>query len=126
MVSMGFGTTDRHPFDRIFQKMHVSTSFDNYIIGKLQLLISRIFIYHFLSSSTGLKPNGIIVVKENITSSGEVEMDDIDSSVTRPDGRFHYIFDASNLEVIRELQQKKFPQELYNVKMYAMRPKDTV
>ena len=90
------------------------------------LLISRISIYHFLSSSTGLKPNGIIVVKENITSSGEVEMDDIDSSVTRPDGRFHYIFDASNLEVIRELQQKKFPQELYNVKMYAMRPKDTV
>ena len=35
------------------------------------------------------------MVKENITSSGEVEMDDIDSSVTRPDGRFHYIFDAS-------------------------------
>ena len=123
---MGFGTTDRHPFDRIFQTMHVSTSFDNYIIGKLYLLISRIFTYHFLSSSSGLKPNGIIVVKENITSSGEVEMDDIDSSVTRPDGRFHYIFDASNLEVIRELQQKKFPQELYNVKMYAMRPKDTV
>ena len=63
------------------------------------------------------------MVKENITSSGEVEMDDIDSSVTRPDGRFHYIFDASNLEVIRELPQKKFPQDLYNVKMYAMRPK---
>lgn len=124
---MGFRTTDRYPFDRIFQKMHVSTSFNNYIFGKIFLiLISRISIYHFLSSSTGLKPNGIIVVKENITSSGEVEMDDIDSSVTRPDGRFHYIFDASNLEVIRELQQKKFPQELYNVKMYAMRPKDTV
>jgi len=83
-------------------------------------------IEFFKRCTTGLKPNGIIVVKENITSSGEVEMDDIDSSVTRPDGRFHYIFDASNLEVIRELQQKKFPQELYNVKMYAMRPKDTV
>ena len=50
-------------------------------------------------------------------------MDDIDSSVTRPDARFHYIFQASNLEVVRELPQKKFPQELYNVKMYALRPK---
>ena len=74
----------------------------------------------------GLKRNGIIVVKENITSSGEVEIDDQDSSVTRTDGRFHYIFDAANLEVIRELPQKKFPQELYNVKMYAMRPKVNV
>ena len=58
-----------------------------------------------------------------MTSSGNVEMDDIDSSVTRPDARFHYIFQASNLEVVRELPQKKFPQELYNVKMYALRPK---
>ena len=50
-------------------------------------------------------------------------MDDQDSSVTRPDARFHYVFQSSNLEVIRELPQKKFPQELYNVKMYALRPK---
>ena len=70
-----------------------------------------------------LQPNGIIIVKENITSSGKVEMDDQDSSVTRPDARFHYVFQSSNLEVIRELPQKKFPQELYNVKMYALRPK---
>ena len=50
-------------------------------------------------------------------------MDDIDSSVTRPDARFHYVFQTANLEVIRELPQKKFPQELYNVKMYALKPK---
>ena len=32
----------------------------------------------------GLNPRGLIVVKENVTSSGEVERDDEDSSVTRP------------------------------------------
>ena len=73
--------------------------------------------------SGGLKADGCIIVKENLTSSGEVEMDHDDSSVTRPDSLFHQIFDMSNLEVIRELQQKKFPQELYKVKMYALRPK---
>lgn len=50
-------------------------------------------------------------------------MDDIDSSVTRTDSRFHYVFQTANLEIIRELPQKKFPQELYNVKMYALKPK---
>ena len=70
-----------------------------------------------------MKPNGLIIVKENVTSSGDVEMDDIDSSVTRPDSRFHEIFKTASLELIRELPQKKFPQELYDVKMYALRPK---
>ena len=31
----------------------------------------------------GLKPNGVIVVKENLTSSGDIELDEQDSSVTR-------------------------------------------
>lgn len=77
----------------------------------------------FKRCTSGLKPNGVIIVKENITSSGKVEMDDIDSSVTRTDSRFHYVFQTANLEIIRELPQKKFPQELYNVKMYALKPK---
>ena len=50
-------------------------------------------------------------------------MDHDDSSVTRPDSLFHQIFDMSNLEVVRELEQKKFPRELYQVKMYALKPK---
>ena len=86
-------------------------------------LLKLSYILIFYVFSLGLRNNGIIVVKENITSSGEVEMDDIDSSVTRPDGRFHYIFKTANLEVIREIPQRKFPQELYNVKMYALKPK---
>ena len=125
MVSMGLGTIDWPSFDSIFREMQVSIS----SLLKIKLETIRNMSPRILWKSlfrAGLKRNGIVVVKENITSSGEVEIDDQDSSVTRTDGRFHYTFDAANLEVIRELPQKKLPQELYNVKMYAMRPKVNV
>ena len=100
--------------------MILSSKISNLHLNTNPLKLSYILISYLFS--LGLRNNGIIIVKENITSSGEVEMDDIDSSVTRPDGRFHYIFKTANLEVIREVPQRKFPQELYNVKMYALRP----
>ena len=50
-------------------------------------------------------------------------MDDDDSSVTRPDTLLHELFERANLQVIRELQQRKFPKDIYQVKMYALRPK---
>ena len=70
----------------------------------------------------GLKPTGVIVVKENMTSSGEVELDDTDSSVTRPENHLKEIFERSELTVFREMQQLKFPKEIYPVKMFALRP----
>ena len=71
----------------------------------------------------GLKPNGFIVVKENITTSGETEMDDEDSSVTRPLPLLKSIFAQAHMEVVKEFDQKKMPQGLYPVKMFALRPK---
>lgn len=71
----------------------------------------------------GLKPNGILVVKENLTSSGQVEKDEDDSSVTRPDELFKEIFSKANLDLLLDLKQVKFPKELYTVKMYALKPK---
>ena len=41
-------------------------------------------VQFFVRATSGLAPGGFIVVKENVTSSGEVERDDEDSSVTRP------------------------------------------
>ena len=71
----------------------------------------------------GLKANGVIVVKENMTSSGEVELDEADSSVTRPETHLREIFEKSDLVVFREMQQLKFPKEIYQVKMFGLRPK---
>jgi protein N-terminal methyltransferase len=74
-------------------------------------------------SRKGLKANGVIVVKENMTSSGEVELDEADSSVTRPESHLREIFEKSDLVVFREMQQLKFPKEIYQVKMFGLRPK---
>ena len=72
-----------------------------------------------------MKPGGLIVVKENVTSSGEVETDEDDSSVTRPPENLRTIFVHANLELYKELKQNKFPKELYDVHMFALKPKDS-
>ena len=71
--------------------------------------------------SAGLRPDGVLVVKENVTSGEEVEKDEEDGSVTRPDEVLKAIFARAGLEIEKELQQQKFPKELYRVKMYALR-----
>ncbi|CAD1476475.1 unnamed protein product [Heterotrigona itama] len=71
--------------------------------------------------STGLKSNGVIVIKENVTSSENLEIDTQDSSVTRPLSEFYRIFQESNLICIKEQQQHKFPRGLYPVYMFALR-----
>lgn len=76
-----------------------------------------------LFSRYGLKANGILIVKENMTSSGEVEHDETDSSVTRPESILKQIFESSGLVIVREMQQLKFPKDIYPVKMFALRPK---
>ena len=70
-----------------------------------------------------MKPNGVVVVKENLTSSGEVEVDEEDSSVTRPEHLLKSIFERAEMAIIREFTQQKMPQGLYLVKMYALRKK---
>jgi protein N-terminal methyltransferase len=56
-----------------------------------------------------------------MTSSGKVELDEEDSSVTRPEELLKEIFHRAGLEIIRELQQKKMPTKLYPVKMFALK-----
>nr|CAG4637389.1 EOG090X0EJQ [Ceriodaphnia reticulata]SVE73221.1 EOG090X0EJQ [Ceriodaphnia reticulata] len=70
----------------------------------------------------GLKPKGLIVLKENLTSSGEVEMDDTDSSVTRPPNLVIELIQKAGLRVIKEQKQQRFPADLYEVRMFAVQP----
>ncbi|XP_017878265.1 N-terminal Xaa-Pro-Lys N-methyltransferase 1 isoform X1 [Ceratina calcarata] len=79
-------------------------------------------IEFFKKCSMGLRCNGLIIVKENVTSSENLEIDTKDSSVTRPLSEFHHIFQESNLVCIKEEQQHKFPRGLYPVYMFALRP----
>ncbi|KAK5660974.1 hypothetical protein OQA88_12350 [Cercophora sp. LCS_1] len=68
---------------------------------------------------------GVIVLKENLSTSGEDVFDEEDSSVTREDGKFLKLFEAAGLEVVRMEVQRGFPvtsaMRLLPVKMYALR-----
>ena len=68
-----------------------------------------------------MKRNGIIVIKENLTSSGEVEMDSTDSSVTRPYTLLCEIINKSGMRIIKEQKQQRFPKDLYEVRMIAIK-----
>ncbi|XP_053984010.1 N-terminal Xaa-Pro-Lys N-methyltransferase 1 [Hylaeus anthracinus] len=75
---------------------------------------------------SGLRPNGLIIIKENVTSSKNLEVDTKDSSVTRPLSEFYHIFQKSNLICIKEEQQHKFPRGLYPVYMFALKSVDNL
>ncbi|CAL4094692.1 unnamed protein product [Meganyctiphanes norvegica] len=77
----------------------------------------------FRRMGAALKPNGVIVVKENVSSSGEVELDEEDSSVTRPEKLLLQIMDQAGLRVLKNTKQNKMPNGLYEVRMICLRPK---
>lgn len=72
----------------------------------------------------GLQPNGTIIVKENNTPTNNDDFDPEDSSVTRSDRKLKQIFEESGLKLIATDRQKGLPQELYPVRMYALKPKN--
>lgn len=77
---------------------------------------------HCVSYRQGLKPNGILVVKENLASSDEVDIHEEDSSVTRPISLLRTLFRKAGLRCIKEQKQKNLPRGLYTVKMFALVP----
>jgi len=81
------------------------------------------FVEFLKRCSKGLAKNGVIVWKENLTSSGEVEEDDEDKSVTRPEKLVKKLFEEAELNTEICLTQTKFPKDIYPVKMFVLRPK---
>ncbi|KAJ8122627.1 hypothetical protein ONZ43_g1223 [Nemania bipapillata] len=72
------------------------------------------------------KDEGLIIVKENTTTSGVDLFDPVDSSVTREDGKFRDIFKAAGLRLIKQDVQKGLPtsqpgRRLFPVHTYALR-----
>lgn len=69
-------------------------------------------------------PTGWIVVKENMSTDrdGADIFDEMDSSVTRTDGKFQQLFRQARLKVVKTELQTGFPKGLYPVRTYALRP----
>ena len=63
---------------------------------------------------------GCIFFKENTVTSGFV-LDKDDNSITRSDAQYRQLFRDAGMELVCTRQQDKFPAELFDVMMYAIR-----
>lgn len=83
------------------------------------------FVAFLRRCARALVPGGFIVIKENVLDVKEAEdfiVDEEDSSLTRSKGYMRHIFREANLEVFLEKPQVKFPENMFPVLMYALRP----
>ncbi|GJN75016.1 hypothetical protein PLICBS_009112 [Purpureocillium lilacinum] len=76
---------------------------------------------------TVLKPgSGIIVIKENLSTTDVDVFDDEDSSLVSPDATFRRIFEEAGLSLVRTDLQRGLPEvppvTLLPVRMYALKP----
>lgn len=85
-------------------------------------LTNEDFVKFFERCSQGLCKNGLIIVKENITSTDDVVIDEVDSSVTRPLGMFKTLLTQSGLRIVKMTRQINFPSGIFPVYMFAMKP----
>lgn len=72
--------------------------------------------------SKSLTQNGVILIKENVADWEEIEYHEDDFSVTRPYALMQQIFEAANLRVIYTDIQNDFPDDIYEVHMFALEP----
>ncbi|XP_063065984.1 N-terminal Xaa-Pro-Lys N-methyltransferase 1 [Engraulis encrasicolus] len=68
----------------------------------------------------GLRPGGLIVIKDNVAFEGVIP-DEVDSSVCRDLDLLKRIVQRAGLGIVREELQRDFPEEIYEVWMLALR-----
>ncbi|KAK9902710.1 hypothetical protein WJX75_003523 [Coccomyxa subellipsoidea] len=71
---------------------------------------------------SGLKPGGILVIKENVCERGFI-VDPEDSSVTRSDAYLLDLLERAGYTLRGSALQRNFPKGLFKVRMYAAQPK---
>jgi protein N-terminal methyltransferase len=76
----------------------------------------------FERCKAGLTADGLVVVKENVCSDGFV-VDKDDHSLTRSGAYYGDLFDRAGLDVVASAKQRNFPKELFEVRMWALRPR---
>jgi protein N-terminal methyltransferase len=76
----------------------------------------------FSRARLGLKPDGLIFVKENICKDGFI-VDNEDSSLTRSNAYMIELFEKSNMQLIQSSKQRNFPKDLFDVRMYVLKPR---
>ncbi|XP_040014067.1 N-terminal Xaa-Pro-Lys N-methyltransferase 1 isoform X2 [Xiphias gladius] len=67
-----------------------------------------------------LRPNGLIIIKDNVSYEGVVP-DEVDSSVCRDLEIVRSLVGRAGLRIVHEEQQMNFPKEIYQVHTLALR-----
>lgn len=67
-----------------------------------------------------LRPNGLIVIKDNVSYEGVVP-DEVDSSVCRDLQIVRALVGRAGLRIVHQEQQMDFPKEIYQVHTLALR-----
>ncbi|MEQ2167035.1 N-terminal Xaa-Pro-Lys N-methyltransferase 1 [Goodea atripinnis] len=67
-----------------------------------------------------LRPNGLIIIKDNVSYEGVVP-DEVDSSVCRDLEIVRRLVGQAGLRIVHEEQQMNFPKEIYQVHTLALR-----
>ena len=103
-------TPERKKYDVIWAQWVLAHLTDNDLID------------FFKRSTSGLKKDGFLIMKENISSGDAIENDNVDSSATRPLKLMKSLIAKGNLKIVKIIKQNNFPKGLFPVYMIAMRP----
>lgn len=90
-----------------------------WVLGQLK---DNDLVDFFQRAQTGLKKHGFIVLKENFTRTDEIEVDEQDSSVTRPLVHMKALVKRAGLRVAKARRQPAMPDGLYPIHMLALKP----
>ena len=82
------------------------------------------FINFLNKCKTIIKPHGIVVIKENHTSSDDNDLDTQDGSVTRSYYQLIKLIKQARFKIVDERRQYKMPKGIYPVKMFCLKPEE--
>lgn len=103
-------TPDEYKYDLIWCQ---------WVLGHLR---DEDFVIFFQRCAKGLTSNGVIIIKENVTSTDDCYIDEKDSSVTRSLKNTKSLLNASGLRIFKMVREKYFIQSLFPVYFIACRP----
>jgi len=99
---------------------------NTYDVIWIQWVIGHLHDLHFVSffrrCAKGLRPGGIIALKDNTTENCTFLVDKDDSSVARHLDYIRILLHLSGLHILVEQRQTDFPEELFPVTMFALVP----
>jgi protein N-terminal methyltransferase len=77
---------------------------------------------HFLQQcKIGLKEDGVIILKENVSSTKEFIFDEEDKSICRSYDHFMKIFAQVGLTIVDQIKTRDFPKGLFPIYIFALK-----